>query len=92
MTDALTGLAEFQRALSNLQRITRVSEQVSVCEQSEFLYASDRSLKFGLPLHDSYMGKRQVLLDFKQRYDVAAELFSVPSSYREISMPGLSAE
>lgn len=92
MTDALTGLEEFQGALSKLQLVTATTGQLPVCEQSEFLYASNRFLKFGLPLHDSYMGKRQVLLDFKQHYDVASELFSVPASYREIRMPGLSAE
>lgn len=91
MTDAVAGLAEFRRTLAKIQLTTRPVES-SLCEQSEFLYASDRSLGFGLPLRDSYAGKNQVLLDFDQQYDVAPELFLVPASYREISMPGLSSE
>lgn len=92
MDDALVALAEFRRALAQLQIATLSNATPTVCEQSEFLYASDRSLKFGLPLSDSYMGKRQLLMDFKQHYTVAPELFLVPNSYREISIPGLSAE
>lgn len=91
MTDAVAGLAEFRRALAKIQFPTMPAES-SLCEQSEFVYASDRSLGFGLPLRDSYLGKTQVLLDFDQEYDAAPELFLVPASYREISMPGLSSE
>lgn len=91
MTDAVAGLAEFRRALAIIQ-LSAGPVEPSLCEQSEFLYASDRSLGFGLPLRDSYTGKSQVLLDFDQWYDAAPELFLVPASYREISMPGLSSE
>ena len=91
MTDAVAGLAEFRRALAKIQSPT-VPAESSFCEKSEFVYASDRSLGFGLPLRDSYLGKIQVLLDFDQQYDAAPELFLVPASYREISMPGLSSE
>jgi len=92
MDAALAAVAEFRRALAKIQLATLSDETPTVCEQSEFLYASDRSLKYGLPVTDSYIGKRQLLVDFKQRYTVAPELFLVPDSYREISMPGLSSE
>jgi hypothetical protein len=74
------------------QRSTETNTATPSCDQSEFLYASDRSLRFGLPLYDIYAGKRQELLDFNQQYDAAPELFLVPASYREVTMPGLSAE
>lgn len=92
MTDAVAGLAEFRRTLAKYRRSTETDTASPSCDQSEFLYASDRSLKFGLPLYDIYAGKRQELLDFNQQYDAAPELFLVPASYREVTMPGLSAE
>ena len=71
MNHAVAGLAEFRRALARYRRSTETAATRSPCDQSEFLYASDRSLDFGLPIHDSYAGKRQVLLDFNQQYDAA---------------------
>ena len=92
MSHAVAGLAEFRRALARYRRSTETAAARSPCDQSEFLYASDRSLDFGLPIHDSYAGKRQVLLDFNQQYDAAPGLFAVPASYREVTIPGLPTE
>lgn len=92
MDEALTALAEFQQVLAKFQLSTLTGQVPQICEQSELLYASDRALKFGLPLIDSYMGKRQMLVDYKPSYEVTAGVFSVPASYREITMPGLSVE
>ena len=93
MQEAVEALAEFKLALARTQAqalgATPLSGR-SACELAANVYAADRALRFGLPMHERSAGRSQSLVDFDADFDADSALFSLPESFerRPMSFPG----
>ncbi len=93
MREAVEALAEFKLALARIQAqaldATPLSGR-SACDLAANVYAADRALQFGLPMHERSVGRSQSLVDFDADFDADSALFSLPEGFerRPMSYPG----
>ena len=93
MQEAVEALAEFKLALARIQAqaldATPLSGR-SACDLAAHVYAADRALRFGLPMHERSAGRSQSLVDFDADFDADSALFSLPEGFerRSMSFPG----
>ena len=93
MQETLAALAEFKLALARIQAQALDAMPLSgrsPCDLAANVYAADRSLQFGLPIHERSAGRSQTLVDFDADFDADSALFSLPESFerRAMSFPG----
>lgn len=92
MESALQGLRDLKLVLARVQAKTLSAmplEFQSACDLAMNVQAPTRSLDQGMPIQETGMGRRQVLLDFTEQHTVADALFDLPSDYGRMGMPGI---
>jgi len=89
MQDAVDALSELKLTLARAQvaslAVTPLELQTP-CDLASSVYAADRSLQFGLPLHERGAGRSQSLVDFVSGFDAGEGLFELPQDYRRQTM------
>ena len=93
MGDAVEALAELKLVLARIQAATLGTVPLSMrtpCDLAANVYAADRSLQFGLPLHERSEGRSQSLVDFAADYEAENSLFELPQDFsrRPMFAPG----
>ena len=89
MENALEGLRELKLSLARIQSATIGATPLDMrtpCDLAANLYAPDRPLSFGLPLHERSGGRSQSLVDFSPESEVDEAMFKLPADFSRRSM------
>ena len=90
LPDATRALIEMEQVLARQQIATLYKtppEFRTPCFLANYLYATDRLLRRGLPIQDGIRGGRQrLLIDFDPDYRAGKDLFRLPDGYRRYSI------
>jgi hypothetical protein len=93
MEEALEGLRELRLVLARVQAATMLDVPGGIetpCEQAELVYAPNRDLAHGLPIHYRGPADTRDLVDFRPAAELADALFEIPAGYHRMAMPGLA--
>ena len=90
MEPAVGGLREYLEVLSYQQgaALTTLPEDLhDACDMSRHVYNPGRELTFGLPVQSWSATEHRELVDFREDFRAAPELFEIPEGYGRMGMP-----
>ena len=90
MQPAVDGLREYREVLSYQQgaALTALPEELhDACDMSRHVYNPGRELAFGLPVQSWSAAEHRELVDFREDFRAAPELFRIPEGYARMGMP-----
>jgi len=91
MPGALAALGEYFETLSYQQAVTVEAtppEMQDACDLSRYVYHPTREVSFGLPVHIWNDRQSRELVDFRESFSVAPQLFELPEGYERLTVPG----
>lgn len=92
LEQGVEGLREFRRALAgqHAENLPKTPESMlDPCFVAYHVYAPVRHLQYGFPLRQwDRNGNSRTLVNYQREFETAADLFSLPESYRRMGMAG----